>query len=159
MTIKTLALAAGTALLAFAAAAPASAQSGVKIGLLECTVDPGLGFVLGSAKGMECTFRPNQGHPEHYAGTITKLGIDVGFTERTLIVWAVIAPHAGLPDGALQGTYGGVSAEATVGGGLGANVLVGGLEDSVSLQPVSVQGQVGLNASLAVSALRLTYQR
>jgi len=162
MKLGRLAVAAGTALIGLAALGGlAEAQErpgGVKAGMLECVVDPGVGLVIGSAKGMDCTFKPNRGAPEDYSGAITKLGIDVGFTERTIIVWAVFAPHAGLPEGALQGSYGGLSAEATVGAGLGANVLVGGLEDSVALQPISVQGQIGLNASLTISSLRLDYE-
>jgi hypothetical protein len=57
--------------------------------------------------------------------------------------------------GALAGEYGGASAEATVGAGLGANVLVGGSDRTVSLQPVSVQGQAGLNLAVGVSGLTL----
>ena len=38
-------------------------------------------------------------------------------------------------------------ASATVGVGLGANVLVGGSGNSIALQPVSIEGTTGLNVA------------
>ena len=72
------------------------------------------------------------------------------------MVWGVLAPASGFPHGALAGTYGGVGAEATAGAGLGANLLVGGTGRSFSLQPLSVQGQAGLNFAAGVTTLTLT---
>ncbi len=57
--------------------------------------------------------------------------------------------------GALAGTYAGATAEATIAVGLGANVLVGGSNRTVALQPLSVTGQTGLNLAAGVASLTL----
>jgi hypothetical protein len=57
--------------------------------------------------------------------------------------------------GALAGTYAGAGAEATAGVGLGANVLVGGSGKAFSLQPISVEGQVGVNIAAGVTRVTL----
>jgi hypothetical protein len=100
-------------------------------------------------------FTPSQPGPrEVYVGSITKFGLDIGATAGGEMVWAVYAP-TDRRFGALAGNYGGASAEATVGAGLGANVLVGGSNRTVALQPLSVQGQAGFNVAAGVSELRL----
>jgi hypothetical protein len=136
----------------------AKAQSYIKAGVLTCTVNPGIGLIITSSKTMSCTFSPNFRGPEFYSGRITKVGLDIGITGATVIVWAVLSQTTGFPVGALAGTYGGVSAEATVGLGLGANVLVGGSNRAFALQPLSVQGQVGLNFAAGVTRLDLYAQ-
>jgi hypothetical protein len=129
---------------------------GVKIGMLECDVGPGIGYVLGSAKTVDCTFRPAGGRrAEDYSGAIRKLGVDVGFTSRGKLLWAVFAPTAGYHRGSLGGVYEGASVEATVGAGLGANVLIGGTSGSISLQLISVTGQIGLNVAAAGTSMTL----
>ncbi len=145
-------------LLAAGLAVPAAqAKEGVKIGVLTCHVEGGVGLILGSSKGVECAYQPASGkRAEHYAGHITKLGIDIGVTGDTVIVWAVFAPGK-IKRGALEGSYAGASAEATVIAGLGANVLIGGFERAVNLQPVSVQAQTGLNIAAGIAGLKLDY--
>ena len=138
------------------AAVPAQA-GGVKIGVLTCHVAPGWGLVLGSSKNMDCEYMPTGGVGEHYFGTITKIGVDIGYTGGGAIVWGVFAPTAGILPGALQGNYAGVSAQATVGVGPGANVLIGGFDRSISLQPLSVEGNKGLNIAAGVGAMHLTH--
>jgi len=135
-------------------AAPALARTGVKIGMLTCHVEGGVGYVIGSSKAMDCIYKPVSGSVEHYHGKIGKLGIDIGFTNDTTIAWAVFAPGKVKPH-ALKGGYGGASAEATVIGGLGANVLIGGFNKTINLQPVSVQAQTGLNIAAGVASLHL----
>lgn len=135
--------------------APASAQSYLKAGVLTCNVAPGIGLIITSTKSLTCTFQPDFRGPEFYSGRISKVGVDIGFTGATVIVWAVFSKVRGFPMGALAGSYGGISAEATVGLGLGANILVGGSDRSFALQPVSVQGQVGLNFAVGVTQLDL----
>jgi hypothetical protein len=139
---------------AFAGTAPANAGT-IKTGLLTCKVAGGVGMVVGSSKGMSCTFKPDFRGPELYGGRIDKLGLDIGVTGRTVMVWAVLAPGRGYPVGALAGRYVGASAEASVVIGAGANVLVGGSNRSFALQPVSVQGQTGLDLAVTLSALEL----
>jgi hypothetical protein len=138
--------------LAALAATPAAAQ--VRAGMLTCNVAAGVGLVLGSQKQVNCDFQSVHGWHESYSGRITRIGLDVGFTEGGTIAWAVYAPTAG-GRGVLAGGYGGATAEATIGGGLGANVLVGGLQRSIALQPISVGAQRGLNAAAGIGGLEL----
>ena len=148
------------AVLAVAAAValpiPASAQTNrTKVGTLSCDISGGIGLIITSKKDLTCMFTPSQPGPrEVYVGSITKFGLDLGATAGGEMVWAVYAPST-RKFGALAGNYGGATAEATVGAGLGANVLVGGSDRTVALQPVSVQGQAGLNVAAGVADLRL----
>ena len=134
----------------------ASAQADrMKVGTLSCDVSGGIGLIITSKKDLTCMFTPSQPGPrEVYVGSITKFGLDLGATAGGEMVWAVYAPTT-RKFGALAGDYGGATAEATVGAGLGANVLVGGSDRTVALQPVSVQGQAGLNVAAGVAELRL----
>src|SRR5580765_3520551 len=114
-----------------ALAAPAeAAQSGVKVGSLTCNVASGWGFVFGSSKDLHCVFRQNDRHALHYVGTISKYGVDIGYTEGGVLVWGVVAPSSDIRAGSLDGDYVGATASATVGVGVGANVLVGGFDKS-----------------------------
>ncbi len=136
---------------------PAAAQRPVwaKAGALSCDVSGGFGFIIGSQKAVQCVFTPDiPGPQEFYVGTISKFGLDIGATVRSQMVWAVYAQTLGGP-GALAGSYSGATGEATVAIGLGANVLVGGSNRTVALQPVSVTGQVGLNIAAGVAELSL----
>lgn len=136
-----------------AASLPAQAGAGINVGTLTCDVDAGVGYLIGSSKDVNCVYRGN-GRVEHYTGSISKLGLDLGVTGNQTIVWAVFAPGQ-LGKGALNGNYFGASAEATVAIGVGVNALVGGMKKSVALQPVSISGQTGLSATLAGAALHL----
>lgn len=131
-------------------------SGGVRIGTLECDIGSGMGYVIGSAKEVGCTFVPVRGGPsEDYAGTIRKLGIDLGYTSHGRLLWAVFAPTAGYRNGSLAGLYKGATVEATAGVGVGANVLVGGTAGSINLQLLSVTGQVGLNVAAAGTSMTL----
>ena len=134
------------------AAVPAKAD--VKIGTLACDVDPGIGYLIGSSKDAYCEFTALDGTVTEYEGHVGKLGVDIGYTQATRIIWAVVAPGSSSSH-SLAGSYTGVNAEATIGVGVGANVLVGGVRKSINLQPISLQGQAGLNAALTVSSLTL----
>ncbi len=138
--------------------APEGARDGVKIGYLECDIGGGAGYVLGSAKEVGCTFRSARSNEplDQYTGVIRKLGVDVGVTTRGRLVWVVFAPTAGYHQGSLAGIYEGVTAEATVGAGVGANVLIGGTSGSIHLQTISVTGQLGLNAAAGGVSVTLT---
>lgn len=141
--------------LAVAFAQPAAAQR-VKAGVLTCDVSAGMGFIIGSSKSVFCNFSPDQpGPPEAYIGTISKFGLDIGATTGGVMVWVVFTGTGGYGPGFLTGDYVGATAEATVAAGLGANVLVGGSERTIALQPVSVSGQTGLNVAVGVANLRL----
>jgi hypothetical protein len=137
---------------------PAYAQGGARIGTLTCSVAGGWGFVFGSSKAIRCTLAPGGGRPEHYAGSINKFGVDIGYTQGGVLVWGVFAPTANLAPGALSGNYVGATGSATVGVGAGANVLVGGSNRTISLQPVSIEGNTGLNVAAGIGAMSLRYQ-
>jgi hypothetical protein len=143
--------------LAFALPAAAQAQGGVQVGVLTCNVSAGWGFVFGSTRTLRCTFAPRPGYAEHYVGTISKFGVDIGYLQGAVMVWGVVAPTANLAPGALAGNYVGVSGGASVGVGATANVLVGGSGRSITLQPVSIQGNAGLNVAAGIAAMRLRY--
>ncbi len=131
----------------------------IQVGVLNCTVASGTNFLVGSTKRLACRFSPaNGGMVEHYRGEITRVGLDLGKTKSTEIRWAVLAPKTGLRAGALSGKYGGVSAEASAGAGVGANALIGGLERSIALNPLSIQTQEGVNIAAGVAGLKLTRQ-
>ena len=155
--LKSLVVSASLAVVMTAATGSATAKSGTNVGVLDCTIAAGVGLILGSSKKISCAFTPAKGQTQNYSGSITKLGLDVGVTGESYVKWVVFAPGS-VDRGALAGSYGGGSAEATIGVGLGANVLVGGLEKSIALQPVSVQGQTGLNLAVGIAGLKLEYK-
>jgi hypothetical protein len=150
----------GTATYAFSQspATPGTAQaagkSGANVGSLTCNVAGGVGFVFGSSKDLSCLFTRTDGIAERYTGTIKRFGVDVGFTKEAQIVWQVFAPGSIAP-GVLAGSYAGSTASATVGVGAGANVLVGGSNKQITLQPVSVEGSVGLNFAAGIGEIEL----
>jgi Protein of unknown function (DUF992) len=137
---------------------PAAAQSRIEVGVLNCNVAGGTGFIIGSTKRLDCVFK-RAGRDERYTGTINKFGIDIGQTTASAIAWAVFAPSADIASGALAGDYGGISGEATVGVGVGANALLGGSTKTIALQPLSVQSQQGLNIAAGIAALNLQASR
>jgi hypothetical protein len=135
---------------------PAVAQNGTKAGLLSCNMGPTVGLIVGSHQHIRCRFTPDAGgDPEVYSGSITRVGLDVGFRAGGVMGWAVFAPTSGLPHGALRGNYVGASGDASLGVGAGGKLLVGGSHRTVSLQPLALQGQVGVNLALGVAGLAL----
>jgi Protein of unknown function (DUF992) len=155
---KSVLAAAGLALGALALQAPARADTTVKAGMLTCHVSSGWGFVFGSTRDLRCVYSGN-GRNEDYSGKISKFGMDIGYLKSGVMVWAVLAPSTDLKAGALTGDYGGVTAGATAGVGGNANVLIGGSTKSISLQPVSVEGDKGINIAAGIAAISLKYQR
>jgi Protein of unknown function (DUF992) len=154
---RSLTVFAATAFVAvLASSAPALTQAErVKSGTLTCDISGGIGLIITSHKDVTCMFTPSQPGPrEVYVGGINKFGLDLGATAGGEMVWAVYAPTT-RRFGALAGSYAGATAEATVGAGLGANVLVGGSDRTIALQPLSVQGQAGLNVAAGVAELTL----
>ena len=137
----------------------AQAQNeGIELGALDCRVEGGAGFIIGSTKDVLCTYTPADKAlaPESYHGTINKIGLDIGVTGETLITWVVIGPSKDIyAPGALAGNYVGASAEASAAIGAGANLLVGGSKNTFTLQPLSVQAQTGVNLAVGVTDFRL----
>ena len=150
------------ALAAAAAISPASAQTppGTAVGSLTCNLAPSIGLILGSRQRMSCRFQPNGPFPpENYVGVMGTIGLDIGITAGGVLAWGVFAPSVGPMRGRLAGTYVGASGAVGVGVGVGANLLFGGTGRSIALQPLSVQGSVGINLSLGISSLTLTFVR
>jgi len=147
-----------TVALAYGGAAHA-ATHGVKVGELTCSVASGWGFVFGSSKDLRCVFRQSGHKAVHYAGSISKFGVDIGYTEGGVLVWEVVAPTSDVRPDALEGDYVGASAGATAGVGVGANVLIGGFDKSFALQPLSVSGNKGLNVAAGIGSISLKYTR
>lgn len=141
------------------AATPALAKDGrgVKIGVLSCDVAAGVGVIIASSRAVDCTFeRSVGGRNERYKGTIDRVGLDIGITGKAVMAWVVFAPGK-MKRGALAGSYAGISAEASVAVGVGANALIGGSNKSIALQPLSLQAQTGVNVAAGIAALRLKY--
>jgi len=135
---------------------PAAAQR-VKAGVLTCDVSAGIGFIIGSQKTVSCVFAPEPAGPQQiYSGSISKFGLDIGVTSSGVMIWGVFADSvAGPGPGFLAGDYFGATGEVTIAAGLGANVLGGGFNRTVALQPVSVDSSVGLNLAVGVAELHL----
>jgi len=146
---------AGLALAASVATANAQQPGQVQVGVLECRGGQNVGFVLGSNAHLNCVFQSAGGRAEGYVANIRRFGIDLGFTDNTTVQWAIYAPTTRVPRGGLAGQYGGVGTNASVGVGFGGNFLVGGPNNLYGLQPVSVQGQVGLNVASGIVQLQL----
>ena len=135
------------------AVAPATAQDRTRVGTLTCNTSPGVGLVVGGQRQLSCIYASARAR-EAYEGTVSTLGLDIGATTGGQLVWAVFAPTK-LPRAALAGTFTGATAGGTVGAGASANVLVGGPDRRVIMQPVSVQGQTGVNVAAGVSTMEL----
>jgi len=152
-----LALALGALAIAWISPAVAQAPQGTAAGVLSCRLAPSIGLIFGSQQRMACRFVPNGPFPpEAYLGVMNSIGLDIGITAGGAMAWGVVTPNAGPMRGKLAGRYVGVSGGVGLGVGVGGNVLVGGSNRSISLQPVSVEGTVGINLSLGVSGLTLT---
>ncbi len=137
-------------------AAPAAAQSRVEAGLLECLGSETVGLVVGSITEFNCIYRPKTAPQQLYKGVVRRIGIDIGFTRHTVLNWAVLAPTDQIGLGDLSGNYAGISAGGSAGVGVGANALIGGSSNSIALQPLSVQGQSGINLAAGVASLELS---
>jgi hypothetical protein len=141
-----------------ACSAGASAQQPlqrIQVGILECRGGASIGFIVGSVTNLGCVLRAPGMPEDRYIATVRKVGLDLGITQESALAWGVYAPVARLGPGDLSGNYAGAQGSATVGIGIGGNVLVGGSANSVALQPLSVQGQIGLNVAAGLESLEL----
>jgi len=152
MRLSTLTIAA-TSLVA--SIASANAMPPVRAGILQCEGGQNVGYVLGSTTSLQCVFQSEGRRPEPYIATLRRLGLDLGITDQTKLTWAVNAPNTRVGRGDLAGNYGGVGANASIGIGGGGNFLVGGPANAYALQPISLQGQTGLNVAAGVASIEL----
>lgn len=143
------------ALVASFATANAQQQQGVRIGVLECRGGQNVGMIITSSTTLECFFNGGGRRPEPYLARVTRIGVDLGVTENTTLAWAVHAPTQRVGRGDLAGNYGGVGGNVSFGIGGGGNLLIGGSQNSFALQPLSLQGQTGVNVTGGVVGLDL----
>ena len=151
---------AATAVLALALGVSAgkAEANGVKAGFLKCEVAGNVSFIFGSSRDISCIYDAGSNHPlDHYKGTVKKYGIDIGYQSNGVIIWGVIAPSEYVGPGSLAGDYGGVSAAVAIGIGVGANALIGGSNNTIALQPLSVEGMTGLNIAGGIGVLTLEH--
>ncbi|WP_426955895.1 DUF992 domain-containing protein [Muricoccus radiodurans] len=130
-------------------------RGNTRVGQLECSVAGGVGFVFGSSRDLECEFRPANGPLERYRGEIRRFGVDIGVTGRATMIWSVFNTGSDIRPGSLSGTYVGASTAIAVGLGLGSNLLIGGSNDQVALQPLSIEGGTGLNVAAGIGEVTL----
>lgn len=145
------------ALLVIAAPAGVTAQEAkIEVGTLTCQGKGSVGLVLGSTERLVCNFNMPSGQlVQSYDGTITRVGLDIGVRGQSVMIWTVLGTTSEMPGETLGGNYAGVSADVAAGIGAGANLLVGGNNKSVYLQPLSVSGGTGVNIAVGVSGLQL----
>ncbi len=156
-----------SALVAFAASAPAFAdvnpnegEGRVEIGYLTCDMTDSSNAIVVSEQKFSCIFSDVDGTDtsEKYTLEITKYGVDLSIGDEESLRWAVLASSDYEGHGALEGRYAGISADAAVGYSLGAKALVGGGNESIALQPVSVSTGEGLGAALGVESATLRFE-
>lgn len=135
--------------------ASANAMPPVRAGILQCEGGQNVGYIVGSTTSLECVFQSEGRRPEPYIATVRRLGLDLGITDQTKLTWAVNAPTSRVGYGELAGNYGGIGANASVGIGGGGNFLLGGPANAYALQPISLQGQTGLNVAAGVASIEL----
>ena len=151
-------LAGVAATLLVASVATAQAQQPmqrVQVGILECRGGSSIGFVVGSVTNLGCVLRVDGMPEDRYVATIRKVGLDLGITQESALAWGVFAPVTRLGPGDLAGNYAGAQGSASVGVGVGGNALIGGSGNSIALQPLSLQGQIGLNVAAGLESLEL----
>jgi hypothetical protein len=136
-------------------AAHAQSSTG-RSGMLTCRMAPSVGFIIGSSQKLSCQYKDNAGWTQNYAGRMNRIGLDIGITAGGVMAWGVIGSTNAIRPGSLAGKFVGASGEVSLGVGAGANLLVGGTAQGISLQPLSVEGQVGVNLALGVAGLTLS---
>jgi len=134
-------------------------SAGAKVGVLTCKTvpDSGLNLILHSTVDVKCTFKSTAGGSvEKYKGeTGVGLGIDLSYKRQETIGYTVMSADFKAGSYQLAGKYGGVGASATVGAGVGAQVLIGGNARSISLQPLVLSASTGAGGSGGLTYLFL----
>lgn len=136
-------------------------EAGVKIGKLTISSVPGSGknLIIRSSSDVEAVFEDLNGKEEFYIGEAgIEFGIDLAMKEGEWNqVYLVFSPAEDYRTGsyALQGKYFGTRAGAGVGVGVNAQVLLGGLDKSFSLQPLSVGTGTGTGVEAGLGYLFL----
>jgi hypothetical protein len=127
----------------------------MRAGVLECEGRRTTGKLVMSQARLRCVFRSQGREPERYVAKVRRYGVDLGLTDQTRMAWAVNAPVNDFGRSELRGRYGGLAANAAAIVGFGGNFLVGGSRRAAALQPISLQGQTGLNLAAGVTEVEL----
>lgn len=128
----------------------------VAAGLLECRGEFATGYGFGSSRKVRCEYRPSMGTNHYYAGTLERVGLDLGVSDQASMLWAVVATSPAVEAGALAGKYVGLSTGFSLGPGFSANMLASDdARRQVTLQPLSVSSDSGLSLSFAGATLTL----
>ena len=132
------------------------AHADAEVGMLNCRSPGSTGYIVFSSRTFDCIFTPSTGAPpQYYQGTVQRFGAQIGFSNDVAMGWAVFAATAHVGPGALAGGYVGATGGVAIGVGGAANGLVGGLNNSFALQPISVEGGLGFNVIATVTGLEL----
>lgn len=134
------------------------AKADVNLGSLVCNVSSGFGYLIGSNRNVSCVFNRSNDTVERYTGQIRDWGFDLGYFHAGSIVWGVIAPGDNVAPGSLAGDYTGAGAGGSAGVGVKVNLLFGGDGGKISLQPLQLEGNVGIGANVGVTRLTLVAQ-
>lgn len=137
----------------------ADPPAGAKIGTLTCKTVPGTRTTLlvHSSVDVSCFYKEGLVEEKYKGESGIALGVDLNIKQNETLLWAVFAPASDVSakNYALAGKYTGAKASATVGVGVGANVLIGGGKKSFTLQPVSLTGATGVGVAGGLGYLYL----
>jgi hypothetical protein len=138
---------------------PAAAFAGDRVGTLQCRLLGNNLSILIENQQMDCAYSDDAegGVPAHYTGTLTKVGPNISINGQGELAWGVIAATSHIGPGALAGSYTGPGVSAKIGVGGGGAILVGGSDNTFSLQPFNIEAGTGLGWNAGVENLTLTY--
>lgn len=136
------------------------AEKGIKMGQMTIKAIPGTGhnLIVRSSVDVEAVFTDEAGNKEYYIGEMGyKLGVDLSIKSHEQLEYLVFSPAKDYKTGsyALQGKYFGTKVSAQLGVGGGVQVLLGGFDGSISLQPLALDGTKGYGASAGLGYLYL----
>jgi hypothetical protein len=153
---RTLAMATAAVFVLLSPAAGQTAQPGTHVGMLTCQMAPRTGLTVGPVQSIRCHFVPDGGYPQQaYMGELATVGLDVGITTGGVLAWDVLVSTGGSPAGDLAGVYVGANGDIPVGVGIDANVLFGGSNRTIALQPLALEGEIEVALGEGLSSLKL----
>ena len=136
---------------------PAYSQgSSIRTRVLTCRTSASVGLIVGSRQRLRCQLKTDNGKIQNYTGTIGRLGLDVGVTAGGADGMGGLGQYRQHSLRRARRRLCRGERRRILGAGVGANVLVGGTRKSISLQPLSVEGQVGVNLALGIAKMTLT---
>ena len=147
----------GAALLALIA--PGQALALDRVGSLQCRLSGSSLSVLVENQTVDCLYEDDREGlaPGHYVGRLTKVGANFSVDGPGELAWGVVAATRDIGPGALQGSYAGPETTVKVGVGGGGALLVGGSNNTISLQPLEVETGKGFGLTAGAESLVLTY--